>query len=58
VRSRTNLIIHTRNMLKAFGIPAAQVRLNLLPCVLEHLPAVEAPVTPLLESLKVISRQI
>jgi transposase len=60
VRSRTSLIIHTRNMLKAFGI---QIPKCASTCfhkrVLEHLPEELKPaVAPLLESLKVISHQI
>lgn len=59
MRLRTNLIIHTRDMLKASGI---QLPKRATTCfrkrVLEHLPEQLKPtVTPLLES-KVLSRQI
>jgi len=60
VRSRTSLIIHTRNMLKAFGIQLPKCATTCFhKRVLEHLPEqLEPAVAPLLESLKVISRQI
>jgi transposase len=60
VRSRTSLIIHTRNILKAFGIQLPKYATTCFhKRVLEHLPEQLKPaVTPLLESLKVLSRQI
>jgi len=60
VKTRTGLITHVRNLVKAFGVKLPTCASTCFhKRVLEHLPeSLKPAIKPILESLKVISRQV